>query len=386
MKGWNPFHRPVRSKSREWWKADRRRGKKLALTLYTFYLAVILIAAAGHLMAAVTIDEAEQEYRYDLRFRDDGRTGHYTVERDDSRLPATIDVLYEKEENALTLSVRNLRSITVHTGDLFLDEGETIMGVDPVENEEYYREYFVQRNLFTISLETPEGLDMVVIEDIGWPDTAYVNGVPQEEDNVTVSYEGGDVVILDVPLGLTEVELYYDDDAGLWPTDDEGSGDGAFSGQAKSALLVVAVIIAVLCVVWWLLVVRGRRSRDADAGDRPALDEWEEWDDTGGWKKAGEKTGGRPGGKARSETVFTGGSNGLKGAGMAHGKGLGRGGRKVGKSTRKGGKAKGRGKSAPKGGPRKDDINIQWDEGDGGDAKVSWDDEGGAEPTVRWDD
>jgi hypothetical protein len=207
---------------------------KLALgTVYMAYTAIILIAASSYLMADVPSGDEKDEYRYFLTFEENGRISHYTVQLADDNISATVELKYTKSSNTLLVDIRNVESITVHTHSLFTDEGMDVFGVEPESDMEFYKQYFIDRNLFNVNVEAPLGVGEVLIEDIPKPDQVLIEGVFAEDSDVEYDYAESGVKTMGIPPGTTHVDIYYDygeydldRDGLLNDVDDDDDDDG----------------------------------------------------------------------------------------------------------------------------------------------------------------
>jgi chromosome partitioning protein len=185
--------------------------KALVSAAFVIYVVIILSAASTHLLADRIETDSPDEHRYLITIDRDGPQSHYTIERHDSDRSASVDVTYVKSSNTLTLTVENIRSITVDTPSLFEDECARLLGIDPgTVTGDYYKEYFAGRNRMTINLESREGIDEVVMKDIAEPDAVFINGLPAGRSTISYVFVGADMTVSGIPEGTTNVDLYYD--------------------------------------------------------------------------------------------------------------------------------------------------------------------------------
>jgi len=204
------------------------------LVIYAIYMAFILTVSVNYILADFTRIGDDDEFIYRLEFIDDGRHNHYTVERWDANDSAVLDVKYVKGTNSLLISASNLRTITVHTRSLFMNEGENILGVDPEMDEDYYIDYFRERNLLTITLGSEEGIERVTITDITQPDEVIIDGEFANESGIDYQFSDGAVTIEDIPPGSILVEIFYDYEAydldhdGIFDEDDVDDDNDGF--------------------------------------------------------------------------------------------------------------------------------------------------------------
>ena len=219
------------------------RRKRALFSLYAVYVALVLLLATNYMMADVAEEEVPDEHHYHLVFAADGEHSHYTVERLDTELPATVDVTYVRSSNTLSVRVENLRSLTVNAKSLFLDEGPDILGLDPDKvGEDYYIDYFKDRNLLNINIETKLGIEEMRIKGILKPDEVAIDGRLATRAVVSFHYSGSEVIIENVPPGVTHVDIYYDYEAydqdrdGILNPDDMDDDDDGIDDDLEDRL------------------------------------------------------------------------------------------------------------------------------------------------------
>ncbi len=237
------YHRPERRAAPKRDAGVTGRRKRALFSFYAVYVAFVLLLATNYMMADVAEDEVPDEHHYHLVFAADGEHSHYTVERLDTELPATVDVTYVRSSNTLSVSVENLRSITVNAKSLFLDEGPDILGLDPeAVGEDYYIEYFKDRNLLNVNIEAKLGIEEVRIKGILKPDEVAIEGRLVTRAAVSFHYIGSEVIIENVPPGVTHVDIYYDYEAydrdrdGILNPDDMDDDDDGIDDEFEERL------------------------------------------------------------------------------------------------------------------------------------------------------
>ena len=205
--------------------AQRGSRRRLALMLYSVYLAFLLLTTAP-ILAELGLEENMQEtYDYDMVFMDDEGHTHYEVDRWDAEEPGTIDLTYDTASHTLEVDVINIRNLTIDCLSVFNDEGGDVFGEAAQQSDSLYIEYFIDRGTFNVKVDTSSPIDMLTFD--GAPDPVSVRSnsdgswlIWGRGDNYTVTGEGAVklITLLSVPDGHDRIgryleQLAYPDDA-----------------------------------------------------------------------------------------------------------------------------------------------------------------------------
>ncbi|MCK5559871.1 MAG: hypothetical protein KAJ51_04735, partial [Thermoplasmata archaeon] len=131
--------------------SKRINWKAIAIALYITFLLLSTIA----LTADRTIETKMQEsYTHHLRYPRDGRQTHYYVERVNTSRIGKIDLTYTTESNTLDVDCYNIKVLHIFCRSMYEDECRDVYGINPYDNSNYYKWYFVEKNHFNVNIES----------------------------------------------------------------------------------------------------------------------------------------------------------------------------------------------------------------------------------------
>jgi len=187
-------------------KKKHRTLKILAIALYITFLLLSTIP----FMADRTVEPYMKEsYEYHLRYPRDGRQTHYYVERADKSEIGKIDLTYTTSTNSLNVETTNIEVLHIFCRSMYEDECRDVYGIDPSDNSNFYKWYFIEKNHFIVSIESDHKIKELSFIDMPVPYQVIVNGLKWFEGrqyNYTNNYG---VVLSHVPSGLTHVDIYF---------------------------------------------------------------------------------------------------------------------------------------------------------------------------------
>jgi rubrerythrin len=187
-------------------KQDNSRTKAWVY-IYIACLTIIMITKVMPIMA-------------DLRFAEDGYQSHYYVERWNQSAYGIIDLTYYTPTHTLEVKTANIKVLGIDSRSLYEDKCERVSGRNPYDDSNLYKKYFIERDLFNVNIVT---LDNRPIENLSFKDTpiAYevrVNGETWIEGVGYYYTPDYGMVIGNVPLGTTNVEIWFKSPGNTGPT------------------------------------------------------------------------------------------------------------------------------------------------------------------------
>jgi PKD repeat protein len=159
----------------------------------------------------------EDSYDYHLTYKNDGIITHYYVERNNTTVDGKIDLTYTTSSNTLDVEAKNIKVLHIDCISMFNDESKKVFKIDPYEYPNYYRQYFIERNLFKVKVDTETNYTNLTFKYTPIPVKVIVNGQEWWKAGINYSYNGEDMVFTQVPQGKSEIEVYFREDFGLVP-------------------------------------------------------------------------------------------------------------------------------------------------------------------------
>ena len=151
----------------------------------------------------------DEIYEYNLKFTNDGRTGHYYVERYNTELDGKINVVYTTKSNTLEVECFNLKVLKIFCREMYEDKSEEILKYDPDLDSNYYKTYFIDRDHFHVHVNTEVLIQKLVFIDTLVPYNVSVNSQEWWLTGINYSYDGRGIVLTKVPNGHSYVDIYF---------------------------------------------------------------------------------------------------------------------------------------------------------------------------------
>lgn len=149
---------------------------------------------------------ASGSYDNFLTFKEDGRIEHYTVDLDNNAVPGKIWVKYNGNTHHLITTARNIKKLTIDCRSIAEEWSRDITGLNYESDENFYKEYFISKDKFTITVNVDHSMDLA-LTDIPYPSRVIV-------DDQTL-LEGRDFTIskgrisTKVPKGDSQVTIHF---------------------------------------------------------------------------------------------------------------------------------------------------------------------------------
>jgi hypothetical protein len=177
--------------------------------MLAIYLAFILVSKVP-IFAEESIEiNMKDSYEYHLTYKTDGRQGHYYVERYNPTHNGYIDLVYTTSSNSIVVDARNIKNLMVYCRSMYEDECKKVFGIDPWNNTNYYKWYFVEKNHFNANVDTQNPIHELTFVDTPAPYEVWVNGVQWTEDVNYYHVENYGTVLSNVPPGHSNVDIYF---------------------------------------------------------------------------------------------------------------------------------------------------------------------------------
>lgn len=184
-------------------------ARQLIAVMLAIYLAFILVSKVP-IFAEESIEiNMKDSYDYHLTYKTDGRQGHYYVERYDTMKYGYIDLVYTTSSNSIVVDAQNIKNLTVYCRSMYEDECRKVFGIDPWNNTNYYKWYFIEKNHFNANVDTVNPINELTFVDTPKPYEVWVNGVQWMEDVNYYHVENFGTVLSNVPSGHSNVDIYF---------------------------------------------------------------------------------------------------------------------------------------------------------------------------------
>ena len=132
-----------------------KRHRWLWVTIYVLYIVFILLTTSVFYAEQNLQTRSRGTHDYLITF-DKNRleVEHYKAKLVDDTLPGRIWVqaTVETNKNQLTVETFNIAELEVDCTSIAREKNMEILGFDYEENENAYKQYFIDRNLFTVSI------------------------------------------------------------------------------------------------------------------------------------------------------------------------------------------------------------------------------------------
>jgi hypothetical protein len=191
-------------------KLFTKNNRWLWITLYALWVVFILISATAFYAEQSINTRANGSYSYQLKFDQDGEIEHYIVELVDTSKPGRIWLTYYKTSNhRLEVTTENIKKLTIDCRSIAEEKSREIVGIDYEDNENFYKEYFINEDQFSVSVDSDHAIDLIFL-DVPYPSKVFVDGMELEEGNDFTYFEGV-ISTGEHKAGHTDVEIYFRD-------------------------------------------------------------------------------------------------------------------------------------------------------------------------------
>ncbi len=173
------------------------RNRWLWVTIYVLYIVFILITTTAYYAEQNIQTRSRGTHEYLIMFdKDNLEVEHYKVELVDNSQPGKIWVLaqIETNRNQLTVETLNIQKLEVDCNSIAREKNKEILGVDYEDHENAYKQYFIEKNLFTVSAYVDHDVELT-LKDVPYPSKVVVNGeVWPEGSEGKYTYSNGNIV------------------------------------------------------------------------------------------------------------------------------------------------------------------------------------------------
>jgi hypothetical protein len=180
--------------------------KTIVLALYiTFLLLSTIPYIADHAVESTMKDS----YEYHLTYPRDGRQTHYYVERVNTSQIGKIDLVYKTATNSLIVDTQNIKVLHIYCRSMYEDECRKVYGIDPSDNSNYYKWYFIEKNHLNVNIDADNEIEDLRFIDTPIPYEVIVNQEIWDKSS-DYSYTGNySTALSNVPSGHTNVDIYF---------------------------------------------------------------------------------------------------------------------------------------------------------------------------------
>ncbi len=184
--------------------------KVIAIALYITFLLLSTIPFAAD---RAIEPHMKDSYEYHLRYLRDGRQTHYYVERVNTSKIGKIDLTYTTSSNSLDVDVQNVKVLHIFCRSMYEDECRKVYGIDPSDNSNYYKWYFIEKNHFQVTIDSDHEIEELSFIDTPFAYKVLVNNKEWKEGTDYFYSITDGIAMSNVPEGYTKVDLYFKPDS-----------------------------------------------------------------------------------------------------------------------------------------------------------------------------
>ena len=92
---------------------------------------------------------------------------------------------------------------------MYEDECRDVYGIDPSDNSNYYKWYFIEKNHFNVNVDSDHEIEELSFIDMPIPSEVIVNGERWYEGSDYSYKDNYGISLSNVPAGSTRVDLYF---------------------------------------------------------------------------------------------------------------------------------------------------------------------------------
>ncbi len=186
--------------------------KKLLIVGFALYLTFILLSTIPYIAESqlrTRQNEMDEKYDYYLVFKTDGEQSHYYVERVNTSKNGEITLTYTTASHTLEVDTVNIKILTIDCKKIYFDESMKVFKKNPNDDVNYYKTYFIDRDLFNVNVYTEYKIEKLRFKYAPEPIEVFVDGNEWWKTQTNYEFEDPDIVLTEVPKGSTNVKLYF---------------------------------------------------------------------------------------------------------------------------------------------------------------------------------
>jgi len=193
---------------------SRHNWRIVAIALYITFL---LLSTIPYIADRAVESTMRDSYEYHLTYPHDGRQTHYYVERVNTSQIGKIDLVYKTATNSLIVNAQNIKVLHIYCRSMYEDECREVYGIDPLDNSNYYKWYFIEKNHLNVNIDSDHEIEELSFIDTPIPYEVIVNEVKWTESNEYFYTENYSTALSNVPAGHTNVDIYFKSRTGTPP-------------------------------------------------------------------------------------------------------------------------------------------------------------------------
>jgi PKD repeat protein len=203
--------------SRDLKKKPTKRKRKWKLIAIALYITFLLLSTIPYLADRSIEPNMVDSYEYHLKYRKDGRQSHYYVERVNTSQIGRIDLIYTTDSNTLEVDVENIKVLNIYCRSMYEDECRKVFGIDPSDNSNYYKWYFIEKNHLNVNIDSEYEIEELSFIDTPFPYKVLVNNIEWKEGLDYFYSTDYTTALSNVPVGHTNVDIYFKPENGIPP-------------------------------------------------------------------------------------------------------------------------------------------------------------------------
>ncbi|MCK5559875.1 MAG: PKD domain-containing protein [Thermoplasmata archaeon] len=199
--------------------------RSILMVLYAIYIAFILVSIVPYIAEHQTRHKMDgEDFVYHIVFEEDGDdVAHYfEVVRADNSTPGILDLTYYPSTHVLDVDVINIQELVIDSESIYKDEAEVIVGANYADDPDYYKDWFIDQEVFTVKVISDTIMTRLEFNDIPIPVSVLVDNEEWWKTNTNwKQLDDDDFEITKVPEGSTTVVIYFKGDKPMIPPNAE---------------------------------------------------------------------------------------------------------------------------------------------------------------------
>ena len=182
--------------------------KRLLIALYALYITFILISCASYIGEQTMRGKIDDnQYFYRLTFEVDGVQEHYRVERTDITENGYITVKYTVSSTTVDVRTINIKTLEIDCRAIAKEKSTEVLGQDYEDDTNAYKKYFIEKEVLHVKVDADHTIKLTM-KDVPYPQKVHVN----QAEFTNYQFDDGEVITT-VPMGYSEVDVYFTSDA-----------------------------------------------------------------------------------------------------------------------------------------------------------------------------
>ncbi len=188
-------------------KTKQSKSKLIFITLYVLYVTFILLTSTVYLAENEFRGKISNDnYTYQLTFKENAKQSHYDVIRANSGKPGYITADYSMSSNTLIVKTTNINTLKVDCRSIAKEKNQEILNKRYEDDTNAYKQFFIDKDLFNVAVNADQAISLT-LKEVPYPYQVIVDKELWKE-GTDYSYSNGQVTAT-VPKGNSDVDIYF---------------------------------------------------------------------------------------------------------------------------------------------------------------------------------